>query len=133
MDKKTYKACLEVNLIGDNKVSIEILYLDDTLLLTNDDVYNIVVHRNKKNNFCIWSSMYFVFCENYFRFPGYMNNNMKIIHTHDYITDEKRKIGLKKLYDSLQTWSCDKKIFINNYSDINNNNVEFVDNYWFIK
>jgi len=128
---KTYKACLEITLIEESKVLIELLYIDDTAI-SSSNVYDISVHRNKKHNFCIWSSQHFCLSYNYLRFPNHKNISGTILYDYDYDTDDKRKKGLKKLYDSLQTWACDKKVFINNYSSNKISNIDIYDNYWFI-
>jgi len=125
---RIYKSCLEINLIGESKLSIGLLYIDDTAMSPEKDS---IIHSNYKNNFHIWSGKFFSFSDKYMRFPETVNNVNNISFLYDYESDDNRKEGLRKLYESLQTWCRDKRIFINNYSP-KGNNIDIFDNFWLI-
>lgn len=129
----SYKICLRTELIDDCKLKIQLIHIDPMAITDMElDSLDYHIYRNKINNFCIWSFGYFFIAKEGLKLPQSDKIKDRMFSERIFDSDDDRKKYLKKLYESLQNWSCDKNIFKNKTSESNIKNISINGQFWFV-
>lgn len=127
-----YKLCLKFKLIGNSQLVSQLVYVNDKSLTINTNGYNYILFDDVDTNLSIWSFGDFNINYNGIRLPQYNNIKDDMYSSFNFKSDEERYKYLKKLYQCLNRWACDKKIFKDESSSPLQNNVIINDQFWFV-
>lgn len=129
----TYKLCLKIKLIGESTLKIQLVYVDQLAITRHQlDGLNYHIFRDDVNDICIWSFGQFFINNKALKLPqdNFLSDQMEAEHVFE--TDGERMSYLKRLYRTLQKWSCDKTTFRDNASNKNDKNINVSDQFWFV-
>ena len=128
-----YKLCLKLKLIGDSRLMVQLIYANELALTNNKkNGYNYNIFRDVDTNLNVQSFGDFYIGKTGLKLPQFSNVRDEMYSSVAFETDGERYQYLKKLYDCLNRWSCDKKIFKDEASSPLHNNVIINDQFWFV-
>lgn len=124
------KMVLKVQLGENNSVKIGLISVGKKHITDKNDIGKY--YKNESLDFIIWSKQNFIFDERQLRLPesDFVSNDM--VHSHEYESEEERYNCLKKLFNSLMTWSAYENYMNDLLPTPNKDTIIIAGDYWYV-